>query len=316
MKHFHQVVFITILFAHLCATGFAQTDSSVSQTPIVTNPNPLPPISRPIVHRRISVRDTIHQAVAKVRKLNSVKSILNDYGNIPITQEANDDLPQPLRPTGLPAWLFWVFLVQLALIAFVRAQYTREFSEVFIVFINSNLTQQLYRETQAGGVRIGYMLLNLNFVISLGMWIFLAIKQNGTVTRNPDAYLMPAIIIGVALLLAARFISLRLASWLLRSSREIGLFGFTDLQLFRATGLLLFLVNVFVAYSQAPFRFYFFMFSLIVLVTFLLFRFLRGFEIGRTYFGQNFFHFLVYICALEIAPVLIGIRYFLNSFEL
>ena len=163
---------------------------------------------------------------------------------------------------------------------------------------------------------MGYSLLNFNVVISLGLWVYLAMKQNGLVAAYPDSYVLPIVIVGVGILLAARFTALRLASWLLKSSREIGLFGFTDLQLFRATGLLLFVVNAFVSYAQAPYRVYFFMFSMIVLVTFLLFRFLRGFEIGKTYFGQNFFHFLVYICALEIASVLIGIRYFLNRFGL
>jgi len=305
-----------------CGVSLAQTDSVMrTQTPVQQSSSTFPINSLAervpnVALQRFKLVFAFRDSIKNVWQLPSATKAFKSYGNIPLAPKVKDEMPQPLHATGLPEWLFWVLLAQLALIVFVRVQFTREFAEVFTVFINSNLTQQLYRETQAAGLRMGYTLLNLNFVVSLGVWVYLAMKQNGLTAHYPDAYVLPTVVIGVGILLAARFTALRLASWLLKSSREIGLFGFTDLQLFRATGLLLFVVNAFVSYAQAPYRVYFFMFSLIVLVTFLLFRFLRGFEIGKNYLGQNFFHFLVYLCALEIAPVLIGIRFFLNRFGL
>lgn len=240
---------------------------------------------------------------------------------IEVQAKQQDQISQPVlveipHQQLLPEWMFWVFLGQLGLIVFVRATFRREFAEVFTVFVNSTLVQQLFRETQAGGMRMSYFLMNVVFAISLGTWIYLAMKINSSGMSYADYILYPAIVITVIVLLSARSIALSLTAWLLRSPKELGLFEFTDWQLFRATGVLLYPFNAFLAYANSPLRYYVFALTLVILITFLLFRVLRGFEIGRTYFGQNFFHFLVYLCALEIAPVLIGIRYFLNSFEL
>lgn len=247
--------------------------------------------------------DTLYQAVVPVKR-DTVKA------------ETRVAMPEKARKRWVPEWLFWMMLVQLALIVFVRVQYYREFNEVFTVFVNNALTQQLYRETQVGGMRMGYFLLNFNFIISLGTWAYLLFKYIGPNVGYADLQVLPFAIGLVGVLLVARFMALRMATWLLKSAKEIGLFNFTDLQLFRATGLLLFPVNAFLAYAPHQQRVFFLWFSLVLVVTFLLFRVLRGFEIGRTRLSANVFHFLVYICALEIAPVLVGIRLFLNTFGL
>ncbi|HZF99566.1 MAG TPA: DUF4271 domain-containing protein, partial [Chitinophagales bacterium] len=249
--------------------------------------------------------DSLHRAVTPVLQPRDT-----------VTAEARAAMPEKERKKWLPEWLFWMMLVQMALIVFVRVQYYREFNEVFTVFVNNALTQQLYRETQVGGMRMGYFLLNFNFIISLGTWAYLVFKFIGPGVGHPDIYILPFAVGLVGVLLVTRFAALRTATWLLKSSKEIGLFNFTDLQLFRATGLLLFPVNAFLAYAPHQQRVYFLWFSMVVLVTFILFRALRGFEIGRTRLSANVFHFLVYICALEIAPVLVGIRLFLNTFGL
>ncbi len=116
----------------------------------------------------------------------SATKAFKSYNNLSLAKKEIDETPQPLHPKRLPEWLFWVLLAQLALIVLVRVQFTREFAEVFTVFINSNLTQQLYRETLAAGLRMGYTLLNLNFVLSLGVWVYLAMKQNGLMASYPD----------------------------------------------------------------------------------------------------------------------------------
>ena len=264
-----------------------------------------PPADTNVVNVDTSNVASVHQAVAPIKPPRDT-----------VRAESRVTMPEKVRKKWLPEWLFWVMLAQLALIVFVRAQYYREFNEVFTVFVNNALTQQLYRETQVGGLRMGYFLLNFNFIISLGTWAYLVFKFIGPGVGHPDIYVLPIAVGLVGVLLITRFAALRMATWLLKSSKEIGLFNFTDLQLFRATGLLLFPVNAFLAYAPHHQRVYFLWFSMVVLVTFILFRALRGFEIGRTRLSSNVFHFLVYICALEIAPLLVGIRLFLNTFGL
>lgn len=308
-------IFLLTLWS-LSNVNAQQTDSLVRRDTVVQrSTKPLTQTQATYQALRQATVDT-NTIIADTTKVDSIHQVVVPLKRDTVKAETRVTMPEKERKRWLPEWLFWMLLVQLALIVFVRVQYFREFNEVFTVFVNNALTQQLYRETQVGGLRMGYFLLNFNFIISLGTWAYLLFKYIGPSTGYADLQVLPFAVGLVGILLATRFMALRLATWLLKSAKEIGLFNFTDLQLFRATGLLLFPVNAFLAYAPHQQRLYFLWFSLVLVVTFLLFRVLRGFEIGRTRLSANVFHFLVYICALEIAPVLVGIRLFLNTFGL
>jgi hypothetical protein len=211
-----------------------------------------------------------------------------------------------------PYWVIYIFLFLLALITFVRVQYTKEFNEVFYVMRSNIITQQIYREAPSSGLRIAYFLLNLNFIIILGIWLLYIIKKTGYFRIYDDWVLLSAITALIILVMVLRYLFLLLASLMFSAGKEISYYNYNELQIFRCAGLILFPVLALLYFSPQPYSKIFFMFSLVIIGTFFLYRYLRGFEIGKAYFFRNIFHFLIYICTLEIAPILIGIRFVSN----
>jgi hypothetical protein len=94
--------------------------------------------------------------------------------------------------------------------------------------------------------------------------------------------------------------------------KEIKLYNYYEIQVNRMLGILLFPFLLLIAFSLPLISLIAFYASIALVVTMLVIRYIKGFSIGISYFGSHIVHFLLYLCALEIAPVLIVIRLLLD----
>lgn len=207
-------------------------------------------------------------------------------------------------------WKFYLSFILLALLALIRFSYAKEFDELFNVFKNLGPSQQMYRELGTG-VSFGTVLLNLFSATVLSFYVFLLFNYFGNI-QIEQGWVMVFSSLVVVFFLLVRYVSLKLASVLLPFRKEITLYNFYEIQINRSMGVALFPMLLLIAFSKNPFNEYALYFSIVVASIFFFLRYLKGFNIGSNYFGRDLLHFLLYICALEIAPVLIIIRVLLN----
>ena len=217
------------------------------------------------------------------------------------------------KPVDIPRkqlsedWMFYMALLLLILLTIIRFGYAKEFDDLLSVFKNLGPTQQMYRELETG-VSFGTVLLNLFAVIVLSFYIFLLISYYNLIPQLEGWLIMIISLIVISLFLFLRYVSLKLASFLLPFRKEIDLYNFYEIQVNQVLGVILFPLILLIAFSISPFKEIAFYSSLLIVAFFIFLRYLKGFNIGINYFGRHLFHFLLYICALEIAPVLIIIR--------
>jgi hypothetical protein len=208
-------------------------------------------------------------------------------------------------------WQFYLCFFLLGFLALIRFGYAKEFEELFSVFKHWGPSQQMYRELGAGA-SFGVVLLNAMSVLVLSFLVFLLLDEFGFVQSIPGWLMMAGSLAGVGAFLLFRYAMLKAAGILLPFKKEVTLFNFYEIQINRALGICLFPLIVMVAFARHPFDRYSLYAAVVVLAGFVLLRYIKGFNIGVNYFGRHFFHFLLYICALEIAPVLIIIRLLQN----
>jgi hypothetical protein len=251
--------------------------------------------------------DSLKKKETTTWEITSPSEVIKANAGIKATPDIEGEIKRPY-----PYWIIYIFLLLLGLITFVRVQYTKEFGEVFYVLRNNIITLQVYREAPSSGLRIAYFLLNINFVVTLAAWLLFLFKKAGSFRLYEDWQILSCLAGFVILAMLLRYIFLVFTSWLFEAGKDISYFNYTELQIFRCAGLILFPVIMLLYFSPQPFSNIFLLLSFIIAGTFFLYRYLRGFEIGRSYFMGNIFHFLVYICTLEIAPVLIGVKFVTN----
>jgi hypothetical protein len=74
-------------------------------------------------------------------------------------------------------------------------------------------------------------------------------------------------------------------------------------------GLILSMANIFIAFGENQTIVITIKITLITLAILLLIRIGRSLFLTRQYFSRHTFHFLLYLCALEIAPVALLVRF-------
>ncbi|MEO6166182.1 MAG: DUF4271 domain-containing protein [Chitinophagales bacterium] len=264
------------------------------------------------------VADSIQteKRVVELKRLQSYYQAWNDQFPSPIIQHSFgsaiiEESYDILRKKTSEDWKFYLSFSLLILLALIRFGYSREFEEISSVFRNWGPSQQMFRELGTG-VSFGTVLLNFFSLLVIALFVFLLISWYGIFNIDPP-WIMMLIAVGVvALFLLARYILLKAASLLLPFRKEITLYNFYEIQMNRMLGVALFPLVLLVTFSSPPVNEYALYASLAVVGGCILMRYLKGFNIGINYFGRHLFHFLLYICALEIAPVLIIIRLLQN----
>ncbi len=242
-------------------------------------------------------------------------------------QYYNEQFPSTIiqRFTGLPTamqyekvlirknedWEFWFSMLLLAFLAFIRFVYIKDFDELKLTFKNWGLNQQTIRELGIG-IPLGTVLLNLFSAMVFSFYIFLLIDKFEIILIEPSWLLMFFTALAVFAALLFRYLLLKIAEAIFPFRKEISLYNYYEIQVNRVLGVMIFPIIILIAFGISSVSITAVFISFPIIGTMLFIRYIKGFNIGFTYFGSHVIHFLLYICALEIAPVLIIIRLLLN----
>jgi len=235
----------------------------------------------------------------EVSVISPTHSLPNDQSIGRSAKEENED------------WKFWLSLFLLAFLALIRFGYAKDFEEMSETFKNWGVNQQMIRELSLG-VPFGVVLLNIFSSLVISFYVFLVVQNFNAVSVNPSWLLMFLSFAGVAVVLLFRLILLKTAEIIFPFRKELKLYSFYEIQIHRALGLCLFPLVILMAFSVPLVCTIALYASFVIVVIMWLIRYIKGFSIGISYFGAHVVHFLLYLCGLEIAPVLIIIRLLLN----
>ncbi len=211
----------------------------------------------------------------------------------PFTSEIND-------------WFTLSLLLLLALFTWFRFFYYRIFRQLFSAFFNITITNQIVRDESVLLQRaslvlsvISYMLMGL-FVYQLSVFLNwdTGILQGGFIR-----FVMFSVAIAAAYSL--KMISLRFLSAIFDQERAVAIYIFNVFLMIMMVGLLLLPVNILLAYAPAAFRAYIIPVSASVIGLLFLYRLFRAILIWTGIPGFSLFYLFLYLCAFEIAPLLI-----------
>jgi len=205
------------------------------------------------------------------------------------------------------SFLFTIFILLVVFLAILFTMLREYFNKVRRAFLNDNMLNQLQRE-QGFLPQAPYLFLYSLFFITSGTFIFLGLDY---LNKLPfDGYwtnLYVCIGSVLAFFLFKHFL-LSIISWLFPIKKEIGLYNFSIIIFNIIIGVILVPFILFIIYGSSDMVKIMFYVALGLVITILLFRHLRGLFISGKYLVLNKFHFLLYLCTVEIAPVIVLIK--------
>lgn len=217
-----------------------------------------------------------------------------------------DDLQEPiLRTINSPAnWIFYLFLFQFILIAVVKNIAGTELYENLRSFINLKIANQVFRERE-NNLLVSNLILSINFILSLSITTFLLVKDLKVFRDLEQWYIFFVAIPFTLIIVGAKYLLLLLSKLImpLKQQFEFYNFNFTNSNLL--LGIALIPLNLLLYYNANLVGKISLLLILSVMTIKLLHDFSKGFLITRTYFSTYKLHYILYICALEFAPVLI-----------
>ena len=211
------------------------------------------------------------------------------------------------KKTDNIAWRFYLLAGLGILIGFTRLTFYKDFRELIESFLNYNLANQFYRDHEASQP-FSFLLLNINFIIVTSM-ILIEIFNFYEILDQYEYWILLGILISaLGILILLRAVIFEIMKGIFTFNRELNLYNFHIGIIYKMLGLVLYPVIILFTFSPEPYKKFLIPGVIVLIVSFLFFRYIRGMAIASGFIKFYKFHFFLYICTLEIAPLLLMIK--------
>jgi hypothetical protein len=271
--------------------------------------NPFELVMRLPEEARLTLADTSENALANpfdvvVHKVPGAAKALAENETAPFT-------PFSVVPRGggMPqSVLIWVLLLVSGFLAFSVAANRSAANKAWMSFLSENGLNVIQREAFGMVGNTPYYLLYGSFVLNAGLFIFLVVRA----FRGEDFNNLPFLLLcmaGAAIAFLTKHAMLNATGWLFPVTKETERYNFLMIVFNCVLGLFLMPFNYVLAFCDENFRFFLVFWILGLVGIFYIYRGFRAAGIGAKFLGTDQFHFLLYLCAVEIAPVLLVIKW-------
>jgi hypothetical protein len=205
-------------------------------------------------------------------------------------------------------------LLALSFVSYVwiRFRFSKRLSELGSAFVSNRFISQILREENPF-LNVSSVVLYLNYILNAALFVSLLFQVKvleHTLFEGLSGFLF--VVLLLFLFDMVKLFSYWGSAFVFQTEGQTSQYVLYLMSSRQAAGLLLFLLNLLLAYSPLnDFFLAFFALGLVLILS--IHRMLRSVPISQNLAGFNIMHFILYICALEISPILLGGKIFLNN---
>jgi hypothetical protein len=250
-------------------------------------------------------KDSISKVINARRKvlLASFQQVLKDHAYLNFYGRP-DRQTISVRNVQSNDGIFYYIVALVLYLALMRLFFYKYVTTMFTLFFRATLRQQQLRE-QLLQAPLPALLMNVFFVVSLGTYLtFLAIHFNMPFAGSFWTTLLYAIIL-IACIYFVKFIFLNIVGWIFGISNVTDTYIFIVFLINKMIGIFLLPVIAMLAFPSPTLLPVTLMVSYILVGGMLFYRFIISYRPVRSEIKVNRFHFFLYLCAFEIAPLLL-----------
>lgn len=234
---------------------------------------------------------------------------INRQGAIPRNEHAFNDPDLLKKSWKVDGFTFWVFLFLLFLLALLMPFGRNTIFAFYRALTGAGPFNILYRNYGSMLFPVGVGLIAF-FSLNVGLFSFLVGKQFGWLASS-DTQNWLLITGGITLFVLMKQLFLKFVGWVFPVDKDTSKYGFLAGVFNSILGLFLFPVNWLLAYGPEPLRQPLIYGVVILTILFYLYRYMIGVSSASQQVLRNKFNFFMYLCTLEIAPLLVIMKYVL-----
>jgi hypothetical protein len=200
--------------------------------------------------------------------------------------------------------LFYVIVALLLVFSLLKMGFAKYFNDLFRVFFRTTLKQRQIKE-QLIQTPLPSLLFNVFFVASAGLYANF-ILHHYQFTLFDNFWLMYMYCsIGLSVIYLVKFIGLKVCGWLFNMQQAAEAYIFIVFIINKVIGISLLPFLILLAFTNGTIHTVSLILSWCCIAGLFLYRFILGYAAIHNEVRFNLFHFFLYLCAFEIAPLLL-----------
>ena len=211
--------------------------------------------------------------------------------------------------------MFYLMILLLVLFALLRQAFPKYFSDLFRLFFRTTIKQRQIKE-QLMQTPLPSVLLNIFFFLSGGLYGCFVLEHFHLNPTGSFWLLYFYCIAGLSAIYFVKFIGLKITGWLTNMQEAADAYIFIVFIVNKMIGVLLLPFLVLVAFTVGDIYSASMTLSWCLVAGLLIYRFILTYTAVRNQVKVNPFHFFLYLCAFEIAPLLLIYRGLLLFFRI
>ncbi len=214
-------------------------------------------------------------------------------------------LPQSdVRKISGKELLFYLLVFLFIVFAILRRMFPKYFDDLFRLFFRTTLKQRQIRE-QLMQTPLPSLLMNGFFVVSGGLYVTFLLQHFKLNPNNNFWLLFLYCCIGLSAAYFVKFIGLKISGWLFNMTEAANSCIFIVFIVNKMIGILLLPFLLLLAFSLGDVYSVGLTLSWCLVTGLFIYRFILTYAAVRNQVKVNPFHFFLYLCAFEIAPLLL-----------
>ena len=323
VKYLFHVILFLLLFAETTSaqtpadtTGTLVTDSSVKQdTTIKKDSLPQAPIITPVSKRAANDSAWTMSPDISFSSPQFGWEVLKHHAWFGFNTKPATFPKSDLRKVIGKELLFYLLVLLLIVFAVLRRAFPKYFGDLFRLFFRTTLKQRQIRE-QLTQTPLPSLLLNCFFVISGGLYIAFFLQHFDLNPVDNFWLLFFYCCLGLSAAYFIKFIGLKVSGWLFSMKEASDSYIFIVFIVNKMLGILLLPFLIVLAFSLGDVYSVGLTLSWCLVISLLVYRFILTYAAVRNQVKVNPFHFFLYLCAFEIAPLLLVYKGLLLFFRI
>jgi hypothetical protein len=200
--------------------------------------------------------------------------------------------------------LFYFFAGLLFFFAVIKALFGKYLGNLFTLAFRASLKQKQIRE-QLLQTPLPSLLLNIFFTICAGLYISFLLRYYHFLVHINSWLLLFYCAAGIGLVYTLKFLALKFAGWIFNLREAMNAYIFIVFMLLKILGIFLFPLLVLMAFAGPEWQPALVTLSYLLAGGFFVYRYLIAYAPVRREAKVSGYHFFMYLCAFEIAPLLL-----------
>lgn len=210
--------------------------------------------------------------------------------------------------------LFYTLMGLLLVFALLRNTFSKYFSDLFRLFFRTTLKQRQIRD-QLMQTPLPSLLFNTFFVICAGFYADFLLLHFGLIGKQEFWLYYVYCCLGLSAIYFVKFMGLKVLGWLFNMKEGANSYIFVVFIMNKVIGIFLLPFVVMLAFMQGPSYTIALVLSWVGVGGLLIYRFILTYAAVRNQVRFNPFHFFLYLCAFEVAPLLLIYKLLLVFFQ-